>query len=101
MSQLFTRKDLAKRWQVAERTIDNWKREGIITPCKGIPEVRFSEQHIAELEGVTLEKFSPLERRRMEREIEALTAERDKLKNILSQILAVSSQIIPHQGGIQ
>jgi len=88
LTQLLTKKDLAKRWQVTERTIDTWRKEGIITRCKGIPEIRFSEQHIAELEGITLEKFSPLEKRKIENELEKLKTENEKLKGILSLILA-------------
>ncbi|WP_313413210.1 histidine kinase [Sedimentibacter sp.] len=99
MAQLLTRKDLAERWQVNEATIDNWRKEGVLTPCKGIPAPRFSEQHIAELEGIKLERFSPLERRRLEREIEELQVENTKLKGIISQILAASSQIISMKEG--
>jgi len=96
LTQLLTKKDLATRWQVNEKTIDAWRKEGVVTPCKGIPAIRFSEQHIAELEGIKLERFSPLERRKMENEIEKLKIENEKLKGVLSQILAISSQIITY-----
>ena len=98
MSKLLTRKDLAERWQVSEVTIDNWRKEGVLTPCKGIPAPRFSEQYVAELEGVKLERFSPLERKRLEREIEELQAENTKLKGIISRVLAETSQIIGMEG---
>ena len=34
--------------------------------------IRFTEQHILELEGAKLDKMSPLERRRLEQEVERL-----------------------------
>ncbi len=93
-TKLLTQQDLAGRWQVAVRTIEDYRKTGILTPCKGVPVIRFSEQYIAELEGVKLEKFSPLERRRLEQEIETLKAENDKLKGIISRVLAETSQIV-------
>ena len=70
MCKLLTKKDVAERWQVDESTIDRYRRDGIIIPCKGLPTVRFTEQHIAEIEGLKLEKTSPIERKRLERELE-------------------------------
>ena len=86
MDKLFTKKDLADRWQVTESSIDNWRREGILTVCKGVPAVRFSPQHIAELEGVKLEKFSPMERRRLEKENEELKIKLEKTQNIINKM---------------
>jgi hypothetical protein len=94
MEKLLSQKDLAERWQVTEESIRNWRNEGIIQPAKGIPVIRFTMQHILELEGVKLEKFSPLLKRKMEREIEELTAENQKLKKIIGNILAETSQVI-------
>lgn len=68
--KLLTKKDLAEHWQVSLQTIDNYIADGIITPIKSIPSIRFSPQYISEFEGIKLEKFSPLERRRLERELE-------------------------------
>jgi len=61
MGNLLTKKDLAEKWQVSEKSIDNWRQDGTVSACKGVPVIRFSPQYIAELEGVKLEKFSPLE----------------------------------------
>ena len=61
--ELLTTSQLAERWQVSNETIRNWKNEGVLQPAKGIPAIRFSMQHILELEGVKLEKFSPLLKR--------------------------------------
>lgn len=70
--KLLTVKDLAKRWQCNEVTIRGYVSDGIIKPCKGVPGVKFHPRHIEKLEGVELERFSPLERRRLEREVEEL-----------------------------
>lgn len=107
MAQLLTQQDLAKRWQVEVRTIENYRKSGIIQPVKGIPLIRFTEQHIQELEGIKLDKMSPLERRRLEREInelqliiDKLKAENAQLKNVISRVLAETSQIIPLQNAV-
>ncbi|EPY2302365.1 Uncharacterised protein [Clostridium sporogenes] len=94
MNKLLTKKELAERWQVAEKTIDNWRENGVLAPCNGIPAIRFSLQHIAELEGTKVEKFSPIERRRLEIENEKLKQENEKLKGILSAALANLAPII-------
>lgn len=94
MDKLLTQRDLAERWQVSVKAIENYRQQGVITPVKGIPSIRFNPQHISELEGTKLEKFSPLERRRMENEIESLKQENEKLKGILSQTLANLAPVI-------
>lgn len=78
--QLLTVKNLAKRWQCSERAIREYVADGTLTQCKGVPGVKFHPRHIEKLEGVELERFSPLERKRMEKEIEELK-ELVKLQN--------------------
>lgn len=92
--KLLTKSDLAERWKISERTIDDYRKSGIIQSVKGIPAIRFTEQHILELEGVKLDRMSPLEKRRLEFENEKLRVENEKLKEIISNILAEASQII-------
>ncbi|WP_102400174.1 histidine kinase [Haloimpatiens massiliensis] len=94
MNKLLTQKDLAERWQVSVKAIESYRQQGILTPIEGIPSIRFNPQHIAELEGTRIERFSPLERRRMEREMEVLKQENEKLKGILSQTLANLAPVI-------
>ncbi len=94
MDSLLTQKELAERWKVTEESIRNWRNEGIIQPAKGIPAIRFTMQHILELEGIKLEQFSPLLKRRMDREIEELQEENQKLKRIIGKVLAETSQVI-------
>lgn len=93
MEKLLTQQDLAERWKVDVSSITNWRKEGILTPCKGLPVIRFSLQYILELEGVKLEKVSPLMYRRLERELEETKQENIRLKGILARITAEASQI--------
>ncbi|MHB8034670.1 histidine kinase [Clostridium botulinum] len=93
-NKLLTQKDLAERWQVSIKAIESYRQQGLITPVEGLPSIRFNPQHIAELEGTKLERFSPLERRRMERELEQIKQENEKLKGILSQTLANLAPVI-------
>ncbi|MBY6878763.1 histidine kinase [Clostridium botulinum] len=93
-NKLLTQKDLAERWQVSIKAIESYRQQGLITPVEGLPSIRFNPQHIAELEGTKLERFSPLERKRMEREIENLKQENEKLKGILSKVLSDVSEVI-------
>lgn len=93
MNKLLTQKDLAERWKVTVATITDWRNQRIITPCKGIPSIRFTEQHIAELEGIKLDRFSPLERRKLERENEILKKQNEEMKEIISNILSQAIMI--------
>lgn len=70
MNKLLTKKDLSARWQITPQTVDVYIRDGIITPVKGIPSIRFTEQHISELEGLKMERFSPIQKRKLEKELE-------------------------------
>jgi len=94
MEKLLTKQDLADRWQVTVRTIENWIKDGTLAPVKGIPTVRFNPVYIAELEGIKMDKFSPLERRKLERELAEASQERDFLKGILANILAETSKAV-------
>lgn len=72
MDKLLTKKDLAERWQVSITTINRWVDDKVITPVKGIPSIRFNPYHILELEGVKIDRLSPLERKKLEKEIQEL-----------------------------
>jgi hypothetical protein len=94
LERLLTQKDLAERWQVTVQSIENCRKEGFITPVKGVPGIRFNPEQIAALEIVKLEKFSPLERRKLERENEELKKDNERLKGIVANILVESSKLI-------
>ena len=93
---LFTVKDLARRWQKDENSIRRYVTEGVLNTCKGVPGIMFHPKYIAELEGVELERFSPLEKRRMDGEIEELkmiiSKQNDQLRKMA--ILGIESMSI-------
>lgn len=98
MNKLLTQQNLADRWQVSVATIKNYREDGIIQPVKHLlPTIRFEINYIRELEGVKLEKISPLQFKRLERELQETKKENERLKGIISNVLAETSQIF--QGG--
>lgn len=97
MDKLLTRKELAERWQVTPKAIDDWRRDGIITKCKGIPAIRFSLQYVQELEGVKPERFSPLERKRLERELVEVKKERDYLQSVINEMNLIMAKVMYRQ----
>jgi hypothetical protein len=72
MVKLLTQKDVAERWQLTVRAVENCRKSGIITAVQGVPGIRFNIQHIEALEETKLDRFSPLERRKLEDEIKLL-----------------------------
>jgi len=98
LDKLLTQEDLAKRWQVTVSTITNWRNAGILQPVKGLPVIRFHPSYIAELEGVKMEKTSPLYARKLERRIEELEQENQRLKGIIAKVLAEVSEAVAYRG---
>lgn len=94
MKTVLTQKELADRWGVTVKALTDWRNAKVIQAIEGIPAIRFSKEYIEELEGVTIEKFSPLARKRMENELENLKYQNEELKRILANILSESSKII-------
>lgn len=95
MEQLLTKQDLAKHWQVSVQTIDNYIKDGLITPCKKIPcNTRFNSQYIAELDGVKLEKHSPLEWRRVEKELEYWKNRTKELEKSIARMNMITTEIM-------
>lgn len=90
---LLTKKDLSQRWQVSERTIDQYREDGVITPIKGIPCVRYNLRYIQQIEECIPEKTT-LRERKLEKELQEVINERDYLKSILANILAQSTKAI-------
>jgi len=91
MDKLLTKKDLAERWQVSEQAIDDYRLKGIITAVKGLPSIRFTPQHIAEIEGIKLDRFSPIERKKLERENEELKLKLKKAEEIIAKVQMLST----------
>lgn len=91
--KLLTKKDLAERWRLTPQTIDSYLRDGIIVAVKGIPAIRFNLQYIEKIEGRIPERTTTRERK-LEKDIEVITNQRDYLKSALVNILNESSKVI-------
>lgn len=72
MYKLLTTKDLAERWRVSTTTVNRWVDDGVIPPVKGLPSKRFRLEDVLKLEGTEIGKLSPLERKRLLKEIKGL-----------------------------
>lgn len=97
-NNLLTKKDLAERWKVTPQAIEKWVRDGRLTPCRSVPgDIRFNPEYIAELEGIKHDKLSPMERRRMEREIEELTTRLSKAESALAKANSIITEAIYYQ----
>ncbi|MEW9991962.1 histidine kinase [Clostridium butyricum] len=90
METLLTVNDLAKKWKKDERTIRKYIADGTITACKGVPGVMFHPKYIAELEGIEFEKFTQLERKKMQNENNALKKENEELKSLLREYQTIN-----------
>ena len=91
--KLLTKKDLAKRWQLSERTIDDYRLSGIIVPIKGLPCIRFNLQYISKIEGKIPERTTMREKK-LERQLQEMTKERDYLRTVFNNILTESNKCI-------
>ncbi|MDU2049268.1 MAG: histidine kinase [Clostridium perfringens] len=91
---LITKKELAERWGVTTKYIDDLRREEILQTVKGIPIIRFNIQYIKELEETKIEKYSPVEFRRLERELKETKEELKILKEILINISIESNKAL-------
>lgn len=87
---LLTVEDLAKRWQVNERTIRKYIENGTLGPCKNVPGIRFNPVYIEELEGIEIEKHSSYEFRILEKNMEKLKMENEELKSILREYQTIN-----------
>lgn len=93
MEDLLTKQELAKHWKVSERTVDQYREDGIVQTCK-LPIVRFNPQHIRELDGVKFEKFSPLEKRKLETELEEWKERALRAEGIITKIAILANQAL-------
>ena len=93
MERLLTKKDLAERWQLTPQTIDSYVRDNIIVPVKGLPCIRFNSQYICKIEGRIPERTT-LREKKLEKELEVITKQREYLKSALVNIMNESSKVI-------
>ena len=98
MKEVLTRAELAKRWSVDVKTIANWEKEGIIQRIDAIPLPRYSLEFIMKIEVLNeINKFSPLERQKLENEVKDLRKENNILRNILNNIFIECSKYIKYK----
>ena len=88
--KLLSVKDLSIRWQKDEGTIRRYIKDGILSPCNGVPGMMFHPKYIAELEGIEFEKFTQLERKKMQNENNALKKENEELKSLLREYQTIN-----------
>ena len=84
---LIGRESLAKRWDVKIPTITKYENEGVITRVPGIPSPRYHMSEILRIEGTDCNPLSPLERRRLEREIEIWKNKYSKINEVIQKTL--------------
>ncbi|GEQ22761.1 hypothetical protein CBU02nite_32670 [Clostridium butyricum] len=89
---LLTVAELAKRWQVNERTIRKYIEDGTLTPCKNVPGVRFNPIYIEELEGIDVKKHSEFEFRTLQKEIAQLRKEKAEMQEIIREYQVLNAK---------
>lgn len=93
MDKLLTKKDLAIRWQVSEKTIDQYRNSGVIVPIKGLPCIRFNLQYIEKIEGRIPERTT-LRERRLEIELEYWKTRALKAERAISNANVIFSEVL-------
>lgn len=92
--QLISLKKLAYRWDKDEGTIRRYVKDGVISPCVGVPGIMFHPKVVEKLEGINIEPMSPIERRNLINQIELLEKQNESLRKVLGNILSESSKVI-------
>ena len=87
--------ELAERWGVDKTTIRRMKDRGEIKAVKGFGNLKFNINDILKIEGSgSIDPLSPLERRRLEIELQNKDNEIARLNAILSQMIAPLGEYI-------
>lgn len=84
---LIGRESLAKRWDMKVSTVIKYENEGIITRVPGIPSPKYNIEEIMKVEGSEINPLSPLERRRLEKEVNYWKERYTRVKDIINKIL--------------
>lgn len=87
--------ELAERWGVERSTIRRMKDKGEIKAVKGFGNLKFNINDILKIEGSgSIDPLSPLERRKLEIELQNKDNEIARLNAILSQMIAPLGEYI-------
>ena len=93
--ECLTVKEIAELWKVKESTIRDYIRTGVLTPANRMPVAnRFPVSYIERLEDVELNPMSPLERKRLEKEIATLKKRIEEQNKLLSQVATMGAECI-------
>ncbi len=87
---LVSRQTLAERWDFnSTKVIEKYEQEGILTRNPNIKVPRYYMEEVLQIEALgEINPLSPLERRRLEKQVEELTKERDYWKSKVENIKA-------------
>lgn len=85
---LISRKTLAERWDfTSTKVIEKYEQEGILTRNPKLKVPRYYMEEILQIEALReINPMSPLERRKLEKEIELLRNENQTLRKIMADI---------------
>jgi len=85
---IINRKELAKRWGLSERGIEEYEKKGVITRLKKFDKVHYSMAQIIEIEE-SKDYITTYEARTYKRECEKLKEENQKLQAEIAQIHSI------------
>lgn len=89
---MWSKKELAYRWKCTTATIDNYVKEGIISPCAKIGRNNiFKIEDILSVEETDFNPLSPLERRRLLKKMDELELRLKKYEVAFSKIKIATS----------
>lgn len=91
---LIDRKELALRWGVTTKTIEKYEQQGIINRLPEFDSPRYSIQEVRKIERIEDNPLSPLERRRLEKEIDELKKVIVTQRNLIQKYAALSVESI-------
>lgn len=86
---IINRKDLAKRWGLSERGIEEYEKKGVITRLKKFDKVHYSMAQIIEIEE-SKDYITTYEARAYKKECEKLREELQKLKSEIAQVHTIT-----------
>lgn len=94
---VFTPVELCDRWGFTKPTIQKLEDEGILERCLlAQGHIRYTAKSVYEAEKSSFNPFSPMERRRLERENQKLQEEVAEQKRV---IYSITSMVANYMGG--
>lgn len=84
---LFSRKDLMERWGVSYQSIINYENNGTLTRNPNFENPMYYLEEVLKIESLNeVDPLSPLERRRLEKEIEEKNRKIEMLEDKLNKV---------------